>query len=685
MAFLGQEEELREFQDRFRYVYLFLFLGLGILVSRMMYLQVFQGDRNLRLSEENRIKRVKIAAPRGMIFDRNRTLIVDNRPSFDLEVTPQYLKESGQSTQVIQKLASIIDMKEAEIQAKLDKARHMQQSFLPVKIKTDISRDEVAKLETWRLDMPGVSVEMEIQRTNIYKDIASHLIGYIGAVSPSELQKLQKEGRKIEKGDFIGKVGIEKQMEETLRGVDGQDVIEVDALGRRILSRERGRVMDQGDESAAVPASPGKNLILTIDQDLQLAAARAFEQKSGGLVALDPRNGEILAMISRPGFDPTEFSRGISNTTWKRLIQDENRPLRDKTLQDYYSPGSTYKIVTAIAGLEEGLIDEHTKIGCSGSIQLGNRTVHCHKKGGHGEIDVVRALTLSCDVFFYRVVQKMKSIDDLAKWAFALGLGEKTNVELPREVRGLIPTEAWKMKTYNQPWTPGDSVAVAIGQGAVLTTAIQMANTYASIANGGTLYKPFYVKAIETVNGESLTETKPQVLKTYQLKDKTLELIRQGIWGVVNSPSGTAYARRIPGGDMAGKSGTVQVIRIAKDKIYQRCELLKYTQRHHGWFIGYAPASNPEIAVAVIAEHACSGGGGAGPVVREVIRTYLEKYRPELLGDPKLREQIKIISPIISESDEEVVDDLPENPGRELPESPEDSQSIVQPPEANTE
>lgn len=638
MAFLGQEEQIREFQDRFKFLYLGVFVGLGLLTSRLVFLQLLQGDRMRMFSEENRIKRVKIAAPRGMIFDRNRKLLIDNRPAFDLEIIPQYLRESKRTKEVVAQLSKIIKMPEKDIYGILEKTRN-QASFIPVKIKSDLTRDEVAQIEGWKIDMPGVQVQDEIKRTNVYSDIAAHLLGYIGEVNQTELPILNKtKPGQYKLGDVIGKFGLEQRMEDTLRGVDGERLVEVDALGRIKLQRSKNQVLGASTER---PPMPGKNLVLTIDQDLQLTAAQAFGNVAGALVAIDPRNGEILAMISRPSFDPTEFSRGIPAELWKKLLANDDHPLRDKTLQDHYPPGSTFKVVTAVAGLEEGAIDERTRINCPGVIRVGNRSYHCHKKGGHGDLNVSEALAKSCDIFFYRVAQKLKSVDDIAKWAYHLGLGKRTGINLAREVSGLIPTEAWKMKTYKQVWNAGESLSVAIGQSFVLTTGLQLANLYASIANGGTLYRPYLVKEIESYEGQVLKSFKPEEVDRTRLKAKTYELVRSGLWSVVNQPGATAFGSRLPGMDMAGKTGTVQVIRLGADKIYQKCQIMKYRDRHHGIFAAFAPAKDPVIAVSVIGEHACSGSGAAAPIGRAVVKAYLEKYYPDLYGEKVLAARLK--------------------------------------------
>ncbi len=636
MSFIGNEEQIRFLQERFRLVYGFLFIGVAVLGSRLVYLQVINGDQMRQYSEENRIKRVKITAPRGMVFDRSGRLLVDNRPAFNVQITPQYLNESGKPKEVIAKLSSLIKMPVAEIEKKLQKLK--QPAFMPVIIKDNLTRDEVAELETWKIDMPGVQVEMAISRSNLSGDIGSNLYGYIGKVSQTELPTLnQNASRKYLLDDYVGKSGLEKEFEDSLRGVDGSELVEVDALGRSIeAARTKGRVLSQPQVE---PFVPGKNLVLSIDQELQAAAVRGFGEKNGGLIAIDPRNGEVLAMVSRPSFDPADFSRGIDSELWNKLIADENHPLRDKTIQDHYSPGSTFKTVTAIAALEEGIINKDTTFSCAGSINLGNRKVHCWKKEGHGSVNVVSALTHSCDVFFYRVAQKLKSVDDIAKWAFYLGLGKKTGIELGREVPGLIPTEAWKQQRFNVPWSPGETLYVAIGQSFVLTTTIQLANAYASLVNGGTLFRPHVVKSVQSEDGKTLKEFVPQILKSTKLKPETIDLVTQGLWGVVNAPGGTAYSQHIPGMEFAGKTGTVQVVTQKADKIYQKCENLRYNQRHHGVFVGYAPIKDPSIVVAVVAEHACSGSHGAAPIAREIMKTYLQKYYPDLYSDRAIEER----------------------------------------------
>lgn len=653
MAFIGQEEQIREFQERFKFVYAVLFLCMCLLSSRLVYLQILKGGQMRQYSEENRLRKIKIAAPRGMIFDRNNTLLIDNRLDFDLQIIPQYLKESRQGPQVIARLAKILKMRPEKIFHQLERAK-LQPSFTPVKIKTNLTRDEVAQVEIWKMDMPGVEIKEEIKRTHIFKDIAAHLLGYIGEVNSSEVATAHPLFSKYRLGDNIGRFGLEQRMESVLRGVDGEEIKEVDALGRAKLEKKNGRILRHIQSR---PPVPGKNLVLTIDQDLQQVATEAFGDRTGALVAIDPRNGAILAMLSRPSFDPTSFSRGIPKAIWNQLLNDESHPLRDKTIQDHYSPGSTFKVITAIAALEEGVIDENTTFHCSREMKIGNRLFHCTSH--HGEVNLVRAITQSCNIFFYRAAMRLSSVDDLSKWASLFGLGKKSQINLAGEVQGLIPTVGWKQKKLGQAWNPGETAAVAIGQSFVLVTTLQLANLYAALGNGGTLFRPYIVKQIDSAGGGSLEVTQPEVLKTITLQPKTSQLIKQGLWNVMNTPSGTGYSQRLPDANLAGKTGTSQVIRFTAEKLFQKCESKRFKDRHHATFVGFAPVDNPTIAIAVIGEHLCHGSTGAAPVARAVIKKYLEKYFPETTPEsrparsPKLpffKPKPSLIRPISNET-----------------------------------
>ncbi len=640
MSFLGQDEQIREYQFRFRYLYVALFSAFLILVGRLWYLQIINGDRFRQYSENNRIKPLKIASPRGMIFDRNKKLLVDNRPAFDLEITTQYLYADKDWEDVLKRLGPLVSMKPEEIKTILSKGR--EAAFRPIKVKRDLSHEEVARIEANKLDLPGVAIEVDILRTNVFSDLAAHLMGYIGEVNPAELPRLNKDAKiPYKMGDGTGKSGLESKWESELRGVDGEDYIEVDAYGRR-RRRSNNDPAARGFASALDkrPAVPGRNLVLTIDQDLQVAAREAFGNQIGSIVAIDPRSGEVLAALSEPSFDPTLFSRGVSSSVWNDLLNNDNHPLRDKTLQDHYSPGSTFKPITAIAALEEGVVDENTTFNCPGFLWVGNRKYHCHKQHGHGNVSVVQALEQSCDVYFYRLAQKL-GIDTIAKYAKMLGLGKCTGIFLAHEEPGLIPTEAWKKKRFGVDWIAGETLSCAIGQSYVLTTVLQLANAYGAIGTGADFFRPFVVKYIESPDGRILKEFKPEPIGKVQISPKTLEIVRRGLYHVVNFPHGTAYTRRIPGFEVAGKTGTSQVFKISSDKIFHDCMHLDFKYRHHGLFVAYAPADNPVISVSVLAEHACHGNSAAAPIAFAVIKKYLEKYYPERFGPETIKLKIK--------------------------------------------
>jgi len=641
---LGQNQQLEIYQDRFRYLYFVITAVAILLVFRLWYLQILQGEKFKRFSEENRLKKIKIVAPRGMIFDRNRKLLIDNQPTFSLTITPQYFKAASkrQQNRTIKKISKIIHLPRKTIKRILRKNRR-QPSFQPIVIKKNLTQDEVALTEMEKLDLAGVDVAVGIRRTNMFKEVGSQLVGYIAKINPEELPRLNRAGRKYNQDDYIGKFGIEQQWNSTLRGVDGLEYLEVDARGRKKKSLKKkqgtGSIFSELTSRLEVP---GKNIILTIDQDLQIAAAKAFgEEKTGALVAIDPNNGEILSMLSWPSFRSTEFSIGISPKYWQSLLNNKNKPLRDKTIQDHYSPGSVFKIVASIAGLEENLINENTIINAAGSFRFGGRVYHDWKKEGFGKTGIIKALTRSVDVFFYKLATRM-DVDTLAKYGKMLGLGSKTDINLPGEIAGILPSRAWKKKATGKEWYSGETLSMIIGQSYLTTTPIQLANLIAAIANGGTLYRPRVVKYIENSDGEVISSTQPEILRENHFAENTLKIIKRGLWGVLNHKNGTARWHAIPGIVAAGKTGTTQLIRFAANKVYGDCQKLEWRFRHHGLFVAFAPFDNPKIAVAVVAEHSCAGSSGAAPIAMAVIKKYLSKTMPDKYGPEILKKaQIK--------------------------------------------
>ena len=379
-----------------------------------------------------------------------------------------------------------------------------------------------------------------------------------------------------------------------------------------------------------VDALPGRNLYLTIDERLQKEAESLLSEKVGAVVAMDPANGYILAMVSNPTFDQNAFVSGLSHDEWNALLSNPDHPMTNKVLQGEYPPASTYKIVTAIAGLEEGVVDEKTIIYCPGYYAYGDRVFRCWRRGGHGKVDMYRAITESCDVYFYQVGEGV-GVDRLADYATALGLGSPTGINLDNEAKGLIPTAAWKRQRMGERWQKGETLAIAIGQGFNLTTPLQMATLVAAIANGGTVYRPIIVKAIETADGGLVQDGKPYIAGRLNMSDKTLSIIRQGLWGVVNGEKGTARGSRLKGIEMSGKTGTAQVVgrKKGEERAKKSDEEVEHQFKDHAWFVAYAPSKDPAIAVAVIVEHGEHGSSAAAPIAKAVIQLYLDNKESE--------------------------------------------------------
>jgi penicillin-binding protein 2 len=504
-------------------------------------------------------------------------------------------------------LSHALAMDSEKLQAKLNAAKGSPPSH-PLTVKADITRQDLAMVETRRLDLPGVMVDVVIRRNYPYGNLASHLIGYLGEINQEELEQEEFINHKI--GYLIGKYGIEQKFEFDLMGENGGRQLEVNALGRKI------RVLEN------LEPNPGNNLFLTLDLELQKAAEEAMAGKSGTLVAMDPQSGDILALVSKPDFDPNLFARGISPENWKSLIENPAHPLQNRAVQGQYPPGSVFKIITAIAGLEEKLITPETVFHCSGALPFGDREYQCWKKEGHGGISLQRAIVESCDVYFYQLGLRL-GVDRIAKYALAMGLGRVTGFPLGQEKPGLVPTSAWKMRRFGTSWQAGENLSTAIGQGYNLVTPLQIATTLSAVANGGKLYQPRIVQLIKTPQGEIIREFPTLLSKQLHISPETLEFIREALWGVVNSPSGTGSKARIEGFDVAGKTGTAQLIQRREG----RTEPFSPELEDHAWFVCFAPARQPQITVVALIEHGGHGGAAAAPVARKVLETYYRRMK----------------------------------------------------------
>lgn len=576
----------------------------GALGLRLYKLQIDEGDRWRSLSENNRIRLQRIAATRGLIYDRNGEPLVDNRASFDVVVVPE---DTPDLAGTIVKVCRYLGIEDVNVKA-LVAAAKTRPPYENLLIKRDVDWGAVMTLETRQLELPGVNLDVGPLRTYPYASVAAHLLGYVGEVSTEELG----QNPAYRMGDLIGKFGAEKSWESRLRGVPGGQQIEVDALGRklRVLSR--------------VPQKQGHNMILTIDRRLQAFTEQLMETHDGAVVVLNPNNGEILTLVSKPSFDPNVFARGIKPAEWRALTDHKTRPLNNRAIQGQYPPGSTFKIVTGAAALEEGAVTPFTRIFCGGGYRFANRTYRCWKRGGHGSVDLHRAIVESCDVYFYQVGQRL-GVDTIADYAHRFGLGSPTGIALDHEKGGLIPTTEWKRARYNEPWFSGETLSVAIGQGYVLATPLQMANVIATVANGGTRYRPHFVQRIDTASGETVEVIEPEVLGHASLRKSTLLQLREALRDVVNAPNGTGKKARLETIEVGGKTGTSQVFKMGKQT---KTHHLPKHLRDHAWFVAFAPVEAPEIAIAVLIEHAGGGGGAmAAPIAHDVADFYFALTR----------------------------------------------------------
>lgn len=573
-----------------------------VLLLRLIYLQVVMGEDYYRLSMNNSIRLQAVDPPRGLILDRHGTRLAENRPSFDVNFTP---KDAGDVGRVLSELAVYLQSPVDELLPKVKHNRGLA-AFKPVLLKQDIGRDVLAAVEARRVDLPGVSVQVRLRRNYLYGMNASHVIGYLGEVSLEELKSGDHPG--LRSGDAIGKFGVERTYEDYLRGEPGGRQVEVNANGQIM------RVLQ------TVSPRPGRNVFLTIDRELQQRTEELLDGVAGAAVAVDPSNGHILALASSPAFNQNSFVSGIASDAWESLISHPFRPMENKAIQGEYPPGSTFKIVTALAGLEEKAIDETTTFDCPGFLHFAGRDYRCWKKEGHGRVDVRRALAESCDVFFYRTGQRL-GVDRLAWYAKAFGLGARTGIGLDQEARGLIPSSAWKKKRYGVPWQEGETLSVSIGQGYVLATPLQMALLTAAVGNGGIRCRPTILQRVETVEGEVVFQAAHPEAGRLPVSPRTLKIVQEGIWSAVNGERGTARRVHLPDIEIAGKTGTSQVVG-RKDSGDE------YTPPHlrpHAWFVCYAPAGAPKLAVAVVVENGEHGSSAAGPIAREMVRTYLRK------------------------------------------------------------
>jgi len=592
-----QQENPVDIQRRLPFLAVFIVVFIVVLLGRLWYLQAVKGDYYQELAENNRIRPVKLRPPRGILYDRYGRPIVESVLTFDISLVPE---DAPDLDATIDKLAALIKVSPAAIRAALDEAAPVRTKYEPVKIQEEAPWDMVALVEAHQEDLAGTIIEPEHRRHYPYGGLASHQLGYIGKVSQA-----QRKNEQADIGLLVGQGGLEKVYDKYLRGIAGRRMIQVNAAGRK--------VKDLGIEEPR----PGTDMYLTIDLDVQKAAEEGLGERSGAVVALDPNSGEILALASHPNYDPNLFPRGIAPEDWVRLMNDPSHPLYNRAIQSVYPPGSTFKIIVALAGLETGVIKLDEKITCRGGLWVGNHFFRCWQKNGHGPIAFHDALVSSCDVYFYTMGDRI-GWDRVAEYARKLGYGSLTGLMLPDEKPGLIPTTEWKKKRTGDVWRTADSYMNSIGQGFVLVSPLQAAAMIGAVANGGSFYRPSLIRMTKNRETGETKNFPPELKRTVTLDPAALAEVRSALLGVTSEPHGTAHGAATPLASVAGKTGTAQVI---AQKVPGR-GVTRDTQ-DHAWFVAYAPADNPKIAVAVLVEHGGHGGSAAAPVAKKVIEAFM--------------------------------------------------------------
>jgi penicillin-binding protein 2 len=591
-------EDRRRIAIRLSVIQYGLTVAFAFLALAFWFLQVVQYGRYYELAENNHQRTLPLRAPRGVLFDRDGRVLVENRDSYNISIVREHSKNLPQT---IRLLASVTGVDEARLRGTIRRQEN-EPRYRPIAVIEDASLAQVAAVAVHRLDFPDVVVERVPTRQYPTDDLAAHLFGYVGEVTEGQLVD-----QGLRAGDIIGQSGVEKVYNPLLMGQDGKRLVVVNSAGREIKTLEE------------IQPTEGRRVELTVDYDVQRATEEAFRTLgyNGAAVILDPRNGEVLAYVSLPAYDPNAFATGIDRTTWASLNADKLHPLQNRAIQGRYSAGSTFKIAVATAALQEGVITPDFKVHCTGTATFYGRPFKCWKN--HGVVDLEHAIEQSCNVYFY-TLGNMVGIDKIHKWATLLGLGEKSGIDLPNEIQGLVPSPEWKKATTGEKWYAGETISVSIGQGQVWVTPVSMAVYISTVANGGTRHVPHLVRAIDDGQGwKPVPEPAPK--SEVQFKPETLETLRQALWLVVNG-AGTGGNARIPGKDVAGKTGTAQVISIEGGKA--AAGKTDMDLRDNGWFIFFAPRDNPEIAGVVFTEHS-SHGSEAARVARYAMDTYFAK------------------------------------------------------------
>ena len=571
-------------KQRLNWLLIFIVICFITLVLSLWYLQMIKGEEFKERAVENRIRSLVEDAPRGRIYDRQGELLVTNRPAVVVSIIPA---EVDDLKKLSERLSKIIGISSEEISQIVK--NYLENPFKPVKILDDVKTNKIVEIEERKDELKGVILEVKPRRNYLYHNFAAHSLGYVGEIDKEELQRFGNP--KFQGGDIIGKAGLEKYYDDILRGEKGGREVEVDALGREIATLLYQKPV------------PGKDLVLTIDRDLQLYGENLLFGKKGSIIVSDPNNGEILALVNRPSFSPNLFADGISHSDWERLSSDADYLLTNRSVHGVYSPGSIFKVVTAIAALEEGVTDRERKIYCSGSFKLADRVFTCWKETGHGILRIVDAIAQSCNVHFYTLGNEL-GIEGFYKYMQKFGLGEKTGIDLPSEAIGIIPSAQWKKREIKEIWFPGDTINLSIGQGYLLLTPLQVHNLITVIATEGEVYKLHLVKKIISADGKTVKEIKPEIYRKVNFSPDTFKIIKEGLRQTILK--GTGWRANIKELAVAGKTGTAQ----------------NPQGETHAWFIGFAPYEDPEIGITVFLENGGEGGEAAAPIARAMFEKY---------------------------------------------------------------
>ncbi|MGC8907997.1 MAG: penicillin-binding protein 2 [Desulfomonilaceae bacterium] len=599
------------FSKRVKIASVIMMAAMALLCINLWRLQVLRGESYDERSRKNMVRLIRLPAPRGSILDCNGQVLAENRPGFQFSVVAQELDNPGE---LIQRCAVATGIPQEKMRALVEKSKSLPR-FTTYPLKKNLSFEQASLLQSLTADLRGAVVEVKPYRSYPLGDTLCHVIGAVGEVNPDELIKSAKAGYHI--GDYIGKSGLEKEYEHYLKGEDGWERLEIDAKGRQLAEVVRN------------PPRRGADILLTVDSSFQKYVEGIFLHRAGSVVALDPESGRILAIVSKPGFDLNVFSPSISEKDWKNLNNDPLHPLENRAIRGLYSPGSAFKIVTAAAALSERIVSPERKFLCTGELDVGGIVFRCWNRYGHGNMNLHNALVESCDVYFYEVGRRLGA-DRMAKWAALFGLGKPSGISLPQELPGLVPTNSWKMRTYGEPIKDGETVSIAIGQGFLVSTPLQLAVMVSAFANGGKIMRPAIVNKIRSSDGEVIYEHSPVERWLLPLSDEHREMIRAAMMHAVQDRRGTGRKAFIPGLNVKGKTGTTQVISTRDQTLAP--DQIPYHERTHAIFVAFVDDRPKKIALVVVVEHGGGGGATAAPIARKILCRYYGLKDP---GDPK--------------------------------------------------